>query len=574
VTDSTTSEPEASTGDRTAHQDPRSQLKAIIESLADGIVIVDRNGVIRFANPAACRLFTRSPEALVGTPLGTPVVGGETTEMEIVRRGKGEIVYAELRVVDAHWDGEDVELVSLRDVTDRKYAEERARQLAHERDARLEAEAASRTKSDFLAIMSHELRTPLNAILGYSELIELGVTGEVNKDVRDQIGRIRRAAKHLLGLVNDILDLAKFEAGRLAVANMPALAAEAVASALVLVQPQAESRNLRLVVTPAIATLPAFIGDSERVRQILVNLLSNAVKCTEPGGTITIDGGVTPTPDPKAKVQQRGSHLHLSVTDTGSGIEQEKLAEIFEPFVQADSGPKRSREGSGLGLTIGLRLARAMGGDLTVDSTVGVGSSFTLWLPADETAVADAGVDAGSADDEVDTDSVERQSARDDTLPRNLEGLCELSEKFLLELGPLVAAVVGRVRLDPALSMAAGLRTSQVTDHLTTLLADIAGALVVIEEAGGEMSPLLADAVEIQRLVAERHGAQRARLGWTEASLRREFMIIREEVESVVRRAVPDDSTLLANDAVGIVNRFVDQAEYLGVRALERARVS
>jgi hypothetical protein len=327
-------------------------------------------------------------------------------------------------------------------------------------------------------------------------------------------------------------------------------------------------------VTPAIATLPAFIGDSERVRQILVNLLSNAVKCTEPGGTITIDGGVTPTPDPKAKVQPRGSHLHLSVTDTGSGIEQEKLADIFEPFVQADSGPKRSREGSGLGLTIGLRLARAMGGDLTVDSKVGVGSSFTLWLPADETAVQNASVDAGNADDEADTDSVERQSTRDGALPRNLEGLCELSETFLLELGPLVAAVVGRVRLDPALSMAAGLRTSQVTNHLTTLLADIAGALVVIEESGGEMSPLLTDAVAIQRLLAERHGAQRARLGWTEASLRREFMIIREEVESVVRRAVPGDSTLLANDAVGIVNRFIDQAEYLSVRALERARVS
>jgi hypothetical protein len=121
--------------------------------------------------------------------------------------------------------------------------------------------------------------------------------------------------------------------------------------------------------------------------------------------------------------------------------------------------------------------------------------------------------------------------------------------------------------------MAAGLRTSQVTDHITTLLADIAGALTVIGEAGGEMSPLLADAVEIQRLVAERHGLQRARLGWTEASLRREFMIIREEVESVVRGAVPTGGPLAVSDAVGIVNRFVDQAEYLSVRALEHTQV-
>ncbi len=565
MTDSLISVPESTPG-QSADQHPRTQLRAIIDSLADGIVIVDRNGVIRFANPAAGRLFTKSPEELIGTALGTPVVGGENTEMEIVRRGEGEVVYAELRVVDVDWDGEAVELVSLRDVTDRKYAEERTKQLAHEREARLDAEAGSRAKSDFLAIMSHELRTPLNAILGYSELIDLGVSGELSKDVKNQIGRIRRAAKHLLGLVNDILDLAKFEAGRLTVANVPAFAAEAVASALVLVQPQAEAKNLTLVVTPAIATLPAFIGDAERVRQILVNLLSNAVKCTEPGGTITIDGGLTPTPDPKARLQPRGSHLHLSVTDTGTGIEQEKLASIFEPFVQADSGTKRTREGSGLGLTIGLRLARAMGGDLTVESTVGVGSSFTLWLPADD-------ISAGASDESAETTSVERHTIRS-AAPRNLKGLCELSEKFVLQLGPLVTAVINRVRLDPALSMAAGLRTSQVKDHLPTLLADIAGALVVIEESGGELSPLLADAVEIQRLVAERHGAQRARLGWTEAALRREFMIIREEVENVVRRGVPTDAPLLANEAVGIVNRFVDQAEYLSVRALERAHVS
>ena len=571
MTDSLTSEPENPPGDHNPDHDPRTQLRAIIESLADGIVIVDRDGVIRFANPAAGRLFTRSPEALIGTPLGTPVVGGEKTEMEIVRRGEGEVVYAELRVVDARWDGESVELVSLRDVTDRKYAEERARQLAHEREARLEAEAGSRAKSDFLAIMSHELRTPLNAILGYSELIELGVSGELSKDVKDQIGRIRRAAKHLLGLVNDILDLAKFEAGRLTVANVAAVPAEAVASALVLVQPQAEARNLTLVVTPAVATLPPFIGDAERVRQILVNLLSNAVKCTEPGGTITIDGGVTTTPDPKAKLQLRGSHLYLTVRDTGSGIEKEKLASIFEPFVQADTGTKRTREGSGLGLTIGLRLARAMGGDLTVESTMGVGSSFTLWLPA-----ADVPGVAGNTDPRAKADSpmVERRTSTDRPPVRNLQGLCELSEKLVAQLGPLVTAVMNRVRLDPALSMAAGLRSSQVKDHLTTLLADVADALVVIEEAGGEMSPLLADAIEIQRLVAERHGAQRARLGWTEPALRREFMIIREEVENVVRGSVPADARFLANDAVGIVNRFVDQAEYLSVRALERARVT
>ncbi len=550
---------------------PWDRLRAIIESLADGIVIVDHRGVIRFANPAAARLFTRNPETLVGTPLGTPLVAGETTEMEIVRRGGGEVVYAELRAVDTDWEGERAELVSLRDITDRKYAEERSRQLTHEREARLEAEAGSRAKSDFLAIMSHELRTPLNAILGYSELIELGISGEVTDKIRDQIGRIRSSAKHLLSLVNDLLDLAKVEAGRLSVANEPAQLSDTIASALPLVQPQAEARRLTLVIAPGTDELPPYIGDDDRVRQILVNLLSNAVKSTEAGGTITVEGAVTSTPDPRARLQPRHAYVRLTVTDTGNGIAPDMLRAIFEPFVQAESGPRRTREGSGLGLTIGQRLARAMGGDLTVESTVGKGSSFSLWLPAgpvalEQLAAADASTRA------PDADGATRRVSRTPDPARQVTGLADVARGLLSELAPLVDVVVERIRSDPTLPMAAGIRTSQVTDHLSTLLADIAGALIVVEEAAGEPSPLLADAMEIQRLVAERHGAQRARLGWTEASMRREFMIIREELDRVVRSAVPPEGPLEPAGAVATVNRFLDQAEYIGVRALEKAR--
>ena len=143
---------------------------------------------------------------------------------------------------------------------------------------------------------------------------------------------------------------------------------------------------------------------------------------------------------------------------------------------------------------------------------------------------------------------------------------------MLSQLAPLVEIVVERLRSDPSLPMAAGVRTSQVADHLSTMLADIAGALLVVEESAGESSPLLADAMEIQRLVAERHGAQRARLSWKEASMRREFMIIREELERVVRRAVPAQGMLEAAAAVATVNRFVDQIEYIAVRSLEKAR--
>jgi signal transduction histidine kinase len=550
--------------------DQWARLRPIIESLADGIVIVDGRGEIRFANPAAARLFNRPAEELIGTAFGTPLIAGDTTEMEIVRRGGGDVVYAELRVVETDWEGETVELVSLREVTDRKHAEERARQLAAEREARLEAEGASQAKSDFLAIMSHELRTPLNAILGYSELMELGISGEMSDSMRKQVGRIRISAKHLLGLVNDILDLAKVEAGRLKVAATAAPVSEALTSAVTLIQPQAAAKDLELGIKPGVETLPPYIGDDERVRQIIVNLLSNAVKCTPPGGSIAIEAAVT-APDAAARRLPRKSYICIRVIDTGTGIAEDKLDSIFEPFVQAETGPTRPQEGSGLGLTIGRRLARAMGGDLTVASELGKGSTFSLWVPAGTRLDADASEleQATPALDEF--DAAAERASRDKPQPEHqVRGLAEVGATVLSRLHTLMESAVGRIRCDPAITMAKGLRTTQVADHLSTLIANILGALAVVEEASGKPSQMLADAMEIQRLVAERHGAQRARLGWTEQSMRREFMIIREELQGFVRDAVPSDGELPVGDAVGALTRFVDQAEYVAVRSLER----
>lgn len=550
-------------------QESRDRLRAIIDSLADGIVIVDKTGEIRFANPAAARLFNRPADQLIGTPFGSPVVAGETTEMEIVRRGGGEVLYAELRVVDTEWDGSLVELVSLRDITDRRHAEERARQLTFEREARLEAEAASQAKSDFLAIMSHELRTPLNAILGYSELMELGISGSMTDGMRNQVGRIRVSAKHLLGLVNDILDLAKVEAGRLDIANAPASLFETITSAATLIQPQADARNHSLVVMQDLEKLPRYVGDEERVRQILVNLLANAIKSTEPGGRISVIARLEAAPKDRPRLQRRGNYIRIDVTDTGSGIPEDKLEAIFEPFVQADTGPTRSQEGTGLGLTIGRRLARLMGGDLEVESQVGKGSVFSLWLPSDE--------DAG--DTEALEQSGDRHAVAADGGPstgkqagdRPVDGLCLVGNTMLERLEPTLSVIVARIRSDSGISMAAGLRSFQVADHLATFLADIAGALSIVEEAAGKPSPLLADAMEIQRLISERHGAQRAWLGWNELALRREFMIIREEVERVVRTTQLPDRRMSHDDAVATVSRFIDQAEYATIRALEKA---
>jgi len=533
-----------------------SSLRAIIERLPDGIVIVDTHGTIRFANPAAERLFDRTSDDLVGTSFGFPVVVGETTEIDIVQRGGGGVVFAELRVVETEWEDEQVQIVSLRDTTDRKQAEERAHQLAAEREARLEAEAASRAKSEFLAIMSHELRTPLNAVLGYSELMQLGLSGPITDKMREQIGRIRVSATHLLGLVNDILDLAKVEAGRLQVQSAPASAAETVAAAIALIQPQAAARGLDVTVIDGSAPSPVYRGDDERVRQVLVNLLANAVKFTPPAGKITLQIGSSRTPDADTRLQPNRSYVSFIVTDTGAGIPDEKLHTIFDPFVQAESGHSRTREGSGLGLTISRRLARLMGGDLTVSSELGKGSRFTLWLPSEmsvkplDTAPAIAG-----------------QSA---AIQREVEGLGDVGCALLDSIEDTVEKIVSRIRTDPNLSGVAGLKFSQLADHLAALLADVASALTVMEESKGS-SPTLADAVEIQRLISERHGAQRQRLGWTESALRREFMIIREELEGMVRRASEFGDPLPVEDGIAVIARFLDQAEYIAVRALNSA---
>jgi signal transduction histidine kinase len=530
-----------------------SSLRAIIERLPDGIVIVDGHGNIRFANPAAERLFDRRAEDLVGTSFGFPVVVGETTEIDIVQPGGGGVVYAELRVVETDWEDEQVQIVSLRDITDRKQAQERAQQLAYEREARLEAEAASRAKSEFLAIMSHELRTPLNAVLGYSELMELGISGPVTEKMRDQIGRIRISAVHLLGLVNDILDLAKVEAGRLQVSSGPCSAEGTVAAAIALIQPQAAARGLELTVLPAPAPPPVFRGDDERVRQILVNLLSNAVKFTAPGGKISVEIARSKTPDPDTRLPHSRSYVSFLVNDSGAGIPEEKLLSIFDPFVQVESGHSRSREGSGLGLTISRRLARLMGGDLTVRSTVGEGSSFTLWLPADL-----------SVKDVAPTPTIAGQSV---ALQREVEGLANVGRAVLNAMERTVESIVDRARIDPNMRIAAGLSFSQLADHLAALIADVGGALMVMEESKGS-SATLADAVEIQRLISERHGAQRQRLGWSEAALRREFMIVREELERVVRNASEFGDPLPVEDGTAVIGRFLDQAEYIAVRAL------
>jgi signal transduction histidine kinase len=239
--------------------------------------------------------------------------------------------------------------------------------LAELRAAREAAEAANRAKSEFLAVMSHELRTPLNAVGGYAELMEMGIRGPVTPEQRADLERIQKSQRHLLGLINGVLNYARLETGnvRYEVADVPL--DETLATCEVLIAPQARAKRLRLDVSAGPAGL-AVRGDAEKLQQIVLNLLSNAVKFTDAGGHITVE------------CRPAAEHVAIRVSDTGQGIAVEKLAAIFEPFVQVDARLTRVQEGVGLGLAISRDLARGMGGDLTAESQLGVGSTFTLTL--------------------------------------------------------------------------------------------------------------------------------------------------------------------------------------------------
>ncbi|MDB4917816.1 MAG: ATP-binding region ATPase domain protein [Gemmatimonadetes bacterium] len=233
----------------------------------------------------------------------------------------------------------------------------------------IEAQAANRAKSDFLATMSHELRTPLNAIGGYVGLIEMGLRGPVSDEQKRDLQRVRAAQQHLLGLISGMLDLGRIETGRVNYDLTTILLDEFLGSLDALIAPQALAKSIALVYKPTDSTL-AVLADSEKLRQVLLNLLSNAIRYTPSGGTITLG----------AEASGPGS-VAIHVRDTGPGIPRDKQEQIFEPFVQLDRTLAHPNEGVGLGLAISRDLARGMGGELTVNSEVAEGARFTIILP-------------------------------------------------------------------------------------------------------------------------------------------------------------------------------------------------
>jgi PAS domain S-box-containing protein len=400
---------------REAVERERARYRELFDLAPDAYFVTDAHGTVREANRAAAALLQVSESGrLVGKPLAVfaPRESQRTLSRELhalaaehgrrewtmrVRPRRDErLVTVGVSAVGVC--GPDGRLATVRwlvrDLTEQARARAEVERLAGELERRVvertaqleaaraeaeaaraeaerkqrEAEAANRAKADFLAVVSHELRTPLNAIAGYADLLLFGVRGTLTEAGRDAVERIRQSEHALLRLIEDLLGFAKLEAGqvRFDVGNVELGAL--LASVHAMLEPQMRAKG---VCAEYVAPAPSLFvrADTERLQQAVLNLLTNAMKFTDNGGTVRLSTALA------------GELAIVCVRDTGRGIPPDQLGRIFEPFVQVDSALTRSAGGVGLGLAISRDIARAMGGDLAVESVVGVGSTFMLSVP-------------------------------------------------------------------------------------------------------------------------------------------------------------------------------------------------
>jgi PAS domain S-box-containing protein len=362
------------------------RFRLLVENVKDyGIFMLDPDGRVSSWNEGARRINGYEADEIIGRhfsifyPPEANAIGHPQHELEVARavgrfeedgwrlRKDGSRFWANV-VITALFSTSKV-LIGYakvtRDLTERRAAQQRelenARRVA-------DAEASSRAKTGFLAAMSHELRTPLNAIAGYAQLMDEGIGGEVAPQHREWLTRIRTSQQHLLAIVNDLLNYTRIEAGDVRYARVPVNLHQVVDGVLQMVEPQAVRRSIRIEHGPCSSDTLA-MADRLKVEQIVINLLSNAVKFSAEDDRITVSCGT------------RDGIARVTVRDTGPGIAPEQQEAIFEPFVQLGRNLTSAHEGTGLGLSISRDLARAMGGDVTVESVPGEGSAFALTLP-------------------------------------------------------------------------------------------------------------------------------------------------------------------------------------------------
>lgn len=362
----------------------RGQLSAVINSAMDAIMTVDVSGRVLSFNSAAERMFGVDAKEVLGRPAAKLLPVGidqfsATRFVTVGVRRDGDSFPVEAAVSEVSSRQGVFYTAILRDISERIAAETALRELNDTLEkkvavrtreleiAAVRAQAADRLKSAFLATMSHELRTPLNSIIGFTGIVLQGLAGPLNDEQKKQLGMVRGSARHLLDLINDVLDLSKIEAGELQVRAEPFNVRESIERVTASVQPLVDKKGLQLSCEMT-ADVSQMECDRRRVEQILLNLLSNAIKFTD-HGRISLQASVA------------DGQLHIRVSDTGIGIRDDDLKGLFQPFNQIDTGLTREHEGTGLGLAICRRLATLMGGQITVSSEWQKGSVFTLTLP-------------------------------------------------------------------------------------------------------------------------------------------------------------------------------------------------
>jgi len=356
------------------------RFRRLAEATFEGVVFY-RDERILDANPRAAQIFRVSVSQMVGDPilnlvdpehrqpaedfllgrhLGVETVASDTLEVA-GRRYDGTLFPAELAVVDSIHRGEEARVVVVRDVTHQKRAEQMLRRALEE------AEANSRAKSSFLANMSHELRTPLNSVIGFANILIQKQDGTIPPRQKDYLRRIQANGEHLLALIEDILDISKIDAQRMEVVREPVDLDEMTAEVAEMLELQARKRGLEILHEVPPDLRPA-IADQRRLKQVVLNLAGNAVKFTQEG-TVTLRVEAD---------HETGRPLRILVEDTGIGIPEEELEEVFAPFHQIDGSQARSFGGTGLGLAISRSLCELMGFELSARSELGVGSTFSI----------------------------------------------------------------------------------------------------------------------------------------------------------------------------------------------------
>jgi len=383
-------------------------FRSLWETTNDAVLIIGLDDLVRFANPAAHELFGHAPGTLQGQPLtvvqpqrmraghvagvarymrdGSRHLDWRGTEI-MALHAQGHEFPMEIRFAQFELGGEPQFVGFLRDITQRKQAEQALHDARDQLEARVQARTRElsdanrrlleldRLKSQFLATMSHELRTPLNSILGFTGILRRGMSGPLNAEQQRQLGFVHDSGKHLLALINDLLDLSRIESGRMEVARERFDFAEVAAEAAAQLRPTATGKALVLDVDVPAGLL--LLGDRRKVYQVLLNLLGNAIKFTAQG-RVAVTAQVAQAAQ---AAQADAGRLQVQVADTGIGIAPEHLSVLFEAFHQVDGSLGRNHEGTGLGLYLCRKLLELMGGDIGVSSQPGVGSTFRFSLP-------------------------------------------------------------------------------------------------------------------------------------------------------------------------------------------------